>query len=440
MSDAVISGAGSVSGIASQVGSIFGTGQASNNPSDDVIIISNNYKISGWTNIRITRGAERIPAQFDIQLTEYYPGDNSTATLVPGADCRVLIGNDVVITGYIDRYIPSINSDSHTIRVTGRSKCQDLVDCSAIWPGGQISGGSAFDVATKLAAVYGINVATDYTGEDIPIPQHNINYGETAAEVIDRVCKFSQLLYYDTEDGNLFLTQVGSEFAASGFTQGINVQAASTTFSMDQRYADYKIMIQSLATMNDIGNADRLGGATDSAARPNRTKIIVAQTGNQGVDLAERLANWEANRRAGRSFQLDVTVDSWRDSAGKLWRPNTICPVNIPSVKIVANNYIISEVNFIRDENGTTARLTLMPPLAFSVQPNLIVPIPLAELGNKINVPTTKGNPATPGLLPPLVSPALPPDGGVDFLTQLTTPGQQVAPVQLISPDGKPSP
>ncbi|HTH61490.1 MAG TPA: hypothetical protein VL689_15195 [Paraburkholderia sp.] len=40
---------------------------------DDVTLTVGGQTIAGWTTIRVTRGMERIPADFDIGLTERYP-------------------------------------------------------------------------------------------------------------------------------------------------------------------------------------------------------------------------------------------------------------------------------------------------------------------------------------------------------------------------------
>jgi prophage tail gpP-like protein len=81
-------------------------------------------------------------------------------------------------------------------------------------------------------------------------------------------------------------------------------------------------------------------------------------------------------RRAGRSRTVRVKVDSWRDSAGTLWTPNTLASVNLPSQKLVAAGFLISEVSYVRnDEDGTTADITLMPPDAFRPEPILLQPI-----------------------------------------------------------------
>ena len=91
-------------------------------------------------------------------MTERFPGEADGVVVKPGDPCTVKIGDDLVITGYIDRYHPSITPTGHTVTITGRGKCQDLVDCAAEWPNCQIIAASAFEIAPKLAAPYGITV------------------------------------------------------------------------------------------------------------------------------------------------------------------------------------------------------------------------------------------------------------------------------------------
>jgi prophage tail gpP-like protein len=76
--------------------------------------------LHGWDRIRITRGIERMPSDFDISIMDYYPGDDQQQLVSPGDPCVVKLGKDVVITGYVDRWCPSIRPNQHQIRVTGR--------------------------------------------------------------------------------------------------------------------------------------------------------------------------------------------------------------------------------------------------------------------------------------------------------------------------------
>lgn len=338
--------------------------------SEDLTLVIGNRIISGWQSVRLTRGIERCPNDFDIAFTELFPGEAADLIIQPGDACTVFIGGDLVVTGYVDKFHPAITPTSHMIRVTGRGKCQDLVDCAAEWPGGQISGSSALQIAQKLAMPYGISVSATEADVGPVIPQKNLILTETAYEIIERICRFRGLLCYELPDGSLFLTDVGTTSAASGFTQGQNVQEASIEYSMDQRYSEYHCFLQSVDTFNDVGGSGNLLGiGRDPGVPRNRKMSLISEGGGLGNDVCIRRAVWESVRRLGRANRLVLKTDSWRDSAGALWTPNTLVPLSLPVLKIEQVNWLIGEVTYKRDEYGTTANLVIMPPAAFIPQP-----------------------------------------------------------------------
>jgi prophage tail gpP-like protein len=340
----------------------------------DVSLVVGDRSISGWTEISIRRGVERCPADFDVALTELNPEDRSLVVAQPGDVCQVYIGDDLTITGYVDRFIPGIGGDRHDIRVVGRGLCQDLVDCSAIWPGSQISGATALGVAERLARPYGIAVGGE-AGK--VIPQFNLIVGETAWDVIERICRYSGLLVYDRPDGSLVLARLGTDKAASGLAEGENVQAATAEFAMDSRYSEIDVFLQSMDQLGELGEGGNLRyRATDPNVPRFRNMYLVAEAGGQGLELAKPRGDWEVARRLGRSRQVQAVVDSWRDAEGRLWEPNTLAPVRLPSLKLPDETWAITEVMYRRDlEAGTQAHLTLMPPEALLPQPVLLQPI-----------------------------------------------------------------
>lgn len=342
-------------------------------------------QVYGWTQIRVTRGIERLPSDFDLGMTERFPGELGSLMVEPGMACQVRIDDDDVITGYIDDYMPSFDDQDHGIRVAGRSKCADLIDCAAEWPGGQISNATVLGVAQKLGAVYGpvvngkaegIPVATDVT-DLVVLPQTNVMLGESAFEIIERMARFSAVLAYDRPDGSLFLTRVGTRRAASGFVEGVNIQRAYARYSAASRYSTYSAYIQSADTFLDAGQAGNLiGSAIDPNVTRHRGLVIISEGGGLGNDIAVQRARWEAARRVGRSRVITIVTDSWRDGAGALWEPNTQVQVTSPRLKLNAESLLIAEVTYQRDEySGTTATLTLLAPEAFLPQPINLTPM-----------------------------------------------------------------
>lgn len=346
---------------------------------DDLTLIVGNgqaaaRQLSGWQDIRVTRGIERLPSDFDIGMTERFPGEMAAFSVMPGDACQVKLGNDLVITGYIDRIAPTIGPRAHSMRVSGRSKCCDLVDCAAEWPNGQINGASTLEIAEKLAKPYGISVSGE---AGVRIPQYNISPGSTAFETIELICRYSALLAYDQPDGNLYLSQVSETKAASGFKEGVNVEQATAVYSMDQRYSEYFAWLQSVSYYSDVGEGGNIVSTTKDTAVPrHRRRIIIVEAGMDasGRNVAQLRALWEASRRYGRSACIRLTTDTWRDKQGTLWTPNTQVLLELPSLKTEGKYWTISEVTYRRDGMGTHADLILMPPIAFTPEPITLQP------------------------------------------------------------------
>jgi prophage tail gpP-like protein len=353
--------------------------------SDDLTLRVAGQTLSGWTSVRVTASVDRCPRDFEIGMTERYPGEFNAVSVNPGDACEVFIGADRVITGYVDRLQPMLTSGQHAIVVVGRGQCADLVDCSADWPSNQISNVSIIQLAQKLCDKFGI--VAEAVGDDPGIiPQINLLWGETSYEVIERVARYEGLLVYETPGGSLMLAGVGTATHVSGFAQGVNVERAVANYGVDQRFSKYLIRLLSMSLPIEGVGSDIIEVVSDEAmallklrnGKPReRLKYIIAETGDQGGDLetAKRRGAWEAAFRAGRSFNVALTVDSWRDGAGVLWSPNNFARVQLPSLKVADVSWVISEVIYRRDAEGTHADLVLMPPEALKPEPFLLVPV-----------------------------------------------------------------
>ncbi|BBI92814.1 putative phage Mu P protein [Serratia symbiotica str. Tucson] len=342
---------------------------------DELILISGGKQISGWDSVRVTRSIERLPSYFTLSLMDYYPGNDDKQLVLPGDSCTVHLGDDLVMTEYIDRWNPVIGKMRHEVHATGRSKCQDLVDCSAEWPNNVISQATALQIAQRLAEPYGISVTSDV--EDLTtVPPFTLNWGESSQEVIDRITRWAALLYYDKPDGSLYLTRVGTVKAASGVAQGENIETASFMASMDERYSDYIGVSMSMTPVMELSPYGGYSSVTLARAKDPevaklryRNRVVIVESTMNSHGQAQNCIDWEMNRRYGRSRCLQVEIDSWRDKSGKLWEPNTLIPINIPVFGLNNQLWLLAEVTFIRDERGTRAKLVLMPCEAFAVQP-----------------------------------------------------------------------
>lgn len=361
---------------------------------DDLTIIIAGQSFGGWTDIRVSRGCERIPSSFDIGATERYPGQLQNIAIPAGSPCQVKIGADLVLTGYVDRVQPAISARQHTVRLQGRSKVEDIVDCSVTnkdVAGLMVTVTDLVALAKKVCAPFGIDV-NSLAGATIPITAGGqtgpvpiaVTFGETGYELIERIARYVQVLVYDDANGNLVLAQAGGGGQmASGFVEGVNIQAASGVLSMDERYSVYIPSVLSYQLYMDGGGGVLQKAVPDPSVPRYRPLYVVSEQVATNATLAQQRAKWEMARRCGRSQQMRVVCDSWRDAAGTLWQPNAFAPLSIPSLKMpLRNDWVIGEVSYVRDlHGGTTAELMLMPKQAFEPEPEILLPFGWYEKG-----------------------------------------------------------
>ena len=339
--------------------------------------------IDGWEDIRVTRGIERMPSSFDIELTEPRK-EVSEIIAQPGDYVEVFLGSDKVLTGFIDQYNPAYSAGGHRVRISGRSRCQDIVDCSIFPAGFEAKTETLLSIAQRLASPYGISVALAHGADQGAVfPAVVTCVGETPFELLDRLCKTRSLLFYDNADGNLVISPVGSTQAAGGLVEGVNVLSAQAAYSQHMRYRQYDAFPTSLDIFKDTGNISwQVGQAIDNSIQRFRYRGIANEVFIDGQSLAAQLAEWELGRRFGRSFCVYVETDSWRDSAGNLYEPNTLVKLDLPGLKLPPATWLISSVEYKLSEAGTTCELQIMPPDAFKPQPSPYLPIATDTLAN----------------------------------------------------------
>lgn len=345
----------------------------------DVSLTIGNVKWAGWQDIRISRGCERMPADFDISVTEKYL-DPGKIDIQPGMACTLSIGEVPVINGYVDVYAASLGADEHSVRIAGRSRCSDIVDCHAVVPNGQLGNCDIVRLATELCKPFGVTVITQNVTlppdpKDRIIQFFNVNLGETPYNLIETCARYMALLVYDNADGNLVLASVGTSAHASGFAEGVNVMEANVSFRMDERYSEYSPHLFSIQSLNDFSDPNKgndFPSVYDKGVPRYRPFFVISEQQDYRGFLAERRALWEMQRRRGRSQMVRVVCDSWHDSAGVLWAPNVLAPLHLPSLKLPNKKWLITGVTFYKDDRmGTRAELELMPPESMTVEPSI---------------------------------------------------------------------
>jgi len=345
---------------------------------DILTLTTGGYAYEGWTSVSVTRSVEQAVSTFSVSLA----ADPTDLPIRVGEPCEIDIGSTRVITGYLDIYSPGHGATNHEINVTGRSRTCDLVDCSIVTEPPQFKNRTLTDIASVLAAPYGVTVV-DAAGLDTVIPRFVTETGESPFSAIERLARDQAVLVTDDEEGRLVLCRI-PDLALDPPTleHPGNILSASLTADASGRFTEYRVKGQTVG--NDETFGESVAGVEslveDDDLSRYRCLIIRGEKAMSPAD-AKRRATWEAVTRAGRSAQVEVSVRGWRDQYGALWTPNTIAHVKDPVIGVDADLLVVS-VTFSYYDWGQRTSLTLAPPGAYLPEP----PIEQRRTGRKRKV------------------------------------------------------
>lgn len=189
----------------------------------DVTLRVNGKEFSGWMRVTISAGIDRISRSFDVEITRQWPQTGNLTELelpvIEGDLVEVLIGTDKVITGYVDATPLRYDARQISASVNGRSKTEDLIDCSAPTQPGQFTNRTLAQIVTTLAQPFGVNVVSN-SPESNTLTSFQIDYGETVEEALNRLLGMEQVLAFDNKSlGTLTIDLIAK---TGGFISGMN--------------------------------------------------------------------------------------------------------------------------------------------------------------------------------------------------------------------------
>lgn len=351
---------------------------------DEPALLIEGRKYGGWKEIRITRGLERCAADFQLAVATRWPGQDEDWRILPFAACQVLLGDDVVITGYVDTVETTIDATTHAIRIGGRSRTADLIDCSALIEGGEFRDSSFAAICNAVAAPFGIAVRDPASAGTRPIPAEAADQTETCFAFLERLARMAGILLTDDAEGALLLGRLSEARASGTLKLGANIKAATVSLEVEKRFDRYIVRGQNPGGASWVSGLDaggNEGARPGTRPQPGVTGVIrddkvpryrpfVMQAEGEGTgDDARARALWQARRDAGGSVNVKVTVPGWRQEDGRLWQVNERIPVILPQLGFEEELLVATTSFSLTDREGAQTILTLAPPEAFTPEP-----------------------------------------------------------------------
>jgi prophage tail gpP-like protein len=342
---------------------------------NDVFLIINGAKYGGWKDVEITRSMETLSGRFRLGLTEKWPGQTTPRPIRLADTCTVKIGNDTVITGYMDDIEQSYDAASHTLTIAGRDKSGDLVDCSAKHSPGQWKNQPLEAIVQDLTKPFNIQVITEIpTGERFKT--FAIEQGETVHEVIERLCKLRGVLCIPDGEGNIIITRTDSSKSAVALITGENILKGAIQLSAKDQFSNITVKGQTEGsdTAKPKVNTTPSAESKDPSVKRYRPLVLLAEGQADGATCQKR-ADWETATRKAKGFEAQYSVIGWRQGfTGPLWGINQRVRVRDKVFK-VDESLIISGITFrLDDQNGRITELILAKPEAFAPNPSDLEP------------------------------------------------------------------
>lgn len=338
------------------------------NKQEHVVLQIGSQLHTGWQEVRIRMSLEQMADQFELTLTERWSESGEVRPVSPDSECTVSIGDELVLTGFLDEVLPDYDAESHTIAANGRSRAADLLDCSQQEK--RLDGRTLLQIAQDLAQPYGIEVI-DTVGANKPFRAFALEDGQPIGEAIERAAQIRGARVVSDALGRLVIVHAVRRRIKTVLELGKNIKRGSGVFSNRDRFNQY--IVQGQTPADDDWNGKQAASpravANDPRVRRPRTTLVVCDTPADSGDCAAR-AELESRMRWAKGRGVTYTINGWRNEQG-IWRPGDLVPVRDAYLGL-DEELLISDVQLIEGLDGRYAELRVSPPAAFE-------PVPIAE-------------------------------------------------------------
>lgn len=337
---------------------------APNNPTETAVTVDGK-RFRFWTRIRIVRSIDTV------DIAEFSGPFESTAEDLRESfkpfqyqPLRVRVGDQDLFTGTMIGVKPTMTSESKTVGVSGYALPGVLSDCTAPasmfpleWNDSKLDA-----IASALAEPFGLRV--DFRDDPGPVFERvALDPGERIFTFLTELAQQRGLIISSSETGDLiFWKSVSGGRPVAKLEQGQSPLMSIQPFFSPQEY--YSHITGVAPTM--IG----VEGSQFTVKNPRLSGIlrpfIFALPDTLESD-AEEPVQTKQGRMFANAVSYEMTVATWLDSSGELWRPNTVVSVHAPGAMIYEPySFIIRSVEFNKDSGGETAIINLVLPGSFS--------------------------------------------------------------------------
>lgn len=279
------------------------------------------------------------------------------------SECGIYIGGVLVMEGILYDVSQSLNMDGTVKKLGIYSKTANLIDSTVQKPYEQRNA-TLLQRCENQCDNFNIDVELD-TGVNIG-GRFSVVSAKNTDMCFDHLTKLATqrgLLLSNTTDGKLLIIKpnefdvpVGTLYEDNPYTFEYKAEFRGRT-----RFYKYDVV----ATSSSSIRARVRQSAIDENVYQDRFITFMKPESLPGE--AKNAAEWRKNKSAADALSINFPVNNWYAPNDDLWLPNTLVTI-ISSVLSVKDGYtfLIKRVEYIYENNGTTAKLDLIPPSFYS--------------------------------------------------------------------------
>ena len=337
-------------------------------PDAVTVFVDGSKVFNGWKDLSVQKNLDSLANSFSMTVDNKFIDSPKLWPLRPGVSVAINIGDERVMTGFIDTMDISFSAGNRTLSFAGRSKNADLVDCS-VSGAGEFNNITIDKLAEQLIAPFGLRVFLSVEVGD-PFEKFALKPGETYFTALDRAARLKGFMWISTRAGNLRLTKRAKARSYSELSQDFNLLSASVKYDNSQRFSEYNILGQRPGNDSVAGAlaATPTGKATDAGITRFRPLTIIAENSIDAGQAATR-AGWEASLRVAKGMQIEVDVQGWRQEDGSLWGINQLVRLRSSYLGVNSDFLIASVEHTQSNSEGTITKMNLVRPDSFESKP-----------------------------------------------------------------------
>lgn len=359
-----------------------------------IIVNGESAEYEHWTDVSITSELNTLARSFQVGTTAKLPQSSTLLrSFKLGDEIQIYIGDDLVLTGYVDALPISYNATSVAAAIAGRSRTEDLVDCSPAWNGYDFSNtvnstkwsatrspGDFVDPAITKAAIQFINVPLKQAVAQLIAPygihlicelndavvNGKINYtvrdDAPILKALQNLVASTGLYFIDDEYGNLkIVDQKKRERCTGALNLGENVLSASAQFDGSKLFKFYWL------NCSQKGSNTKSGKALQSLAKsedPDIKRFRFQRKTDQKQNGPQLYT--EAEYQRAQYFKTTYEVVGWRQQGdtGELWKANTLVKIE-DDILNNSQEMLITKVNYTLSESGMLTTMECVPVAGF---------------------------------------------------------------------------